>query len=248
MNRALLLLLLLLPNALSAGEVHVAVAANFIAPMEAVVAGFSQESGHQVTLSSGSTGKFYAQISNGAPYEVLLSADSETPAKLAADGLAVADSRFTYAIGSLALWSPTPGLVDNQGAVLREGKFQRLAIANPGLAPYGKAAMETLAKMNLTESVTPKLVQGENIAQAYQFVASGSSELGFVALSQVMKNGKISSGSAWIVPDAMHTPIRQDAILLQKGKDNPAARALLNYLREEKARKVIAAYGYTRKE
>jgi molybdate transport system substrate-binding protein len=248
MNRVLLLLLLLLPQVLMAGEVHVAVAANFTAPMEAVVAGFSQESGHKVTISSGSTGKFYAQISNGAPYEVLLAADSETPAKLASDGLAVAESQFTYAIGTLVLWSPTPGLVDNQGALLRTGTFKRLAIANPGLAPYGKAAMETLANMNLTESVTPKLVQGENIAQAYQFVASGSSEIGFVALSQVMKSGKISSGSAWIVPETQHAPIRQDAILLQKGKNNPAAKALVHYLRGEKARKVIASYGYTRKE
>ena len=227
-----------------AAQVQVAVAANFAAPMQAIAAEFERATGDKVEMSQGSTGKFYAQIRNGAPYDILLSADAETPAKLAREGYAVPGSRFTYAIGKLVLWSPKPGFVDARGAVLKRSDFRHLAVANPKLAPYGAAAMETLAKLGVLNQVEPKLVQGENIAQTYQFVASGNAELGFVALSQVYESGKIKSGSAWIVPAALYSPIRQDAVLLDKGRGNPAAAALLDFLKGPQARAVIRAYGY----
>ena len=228
----------------SAAEVQVAVAANFAAPMKAIAAKFEQATGDKVALSLGSTGKFYAQIRNGAPYDVMLSADAETPAKLVREGYAVPGSEFTYSIGKLALWSPRPGYVDAGGAVLSRGDFRHLAVANPKLAPYGAAAMETLARLGVLKQIRPKLVQGENIAQAYQFVASGNAELGFVALSQVYEDGKIKAGSAWIVPAALYDPIRQDAVLLAKGRGNPAAAALLTFLKGPQARAVIQDYGY----
>lgn len=225
-----------------AGEVHVAVAANFTAPMQRIAPMFAADTGHKALLSFGSTGKFYAQIRNGAPFDVLLAADDETPARLEREGLG--GGRYTYAVGRLALWSRQAGFVDAQGAVLRSGRFRRLAVADPRLAPYGAAAFETLDRLGLLETLRPKLVQGENIAQAWQFAASGNAQLGFVAPSQVQADGKLKEGSAWIVPAAMHAPIRQDAILLGKGKGNPAAAALMRYLRGDKARAVIRAFGY----
>lgn len=227
-----------------AAEVNVAVAANFTAPMQKIVVDFEKETGHKVQLAFGSTGKFYAQIKNGAPFEVLLAADDEIPAKLENEGLAVSGSHFTYAIGQLVLWSAQPGYVDDKGEVLKQGVFGHLSIANPKLAPYGAAAIETLTQLGLLGSVEGKFVQGENIAQTYQFVSSGNVELGFVALSQVYENGNLKSGSAWIVPAKLHSPIRQDAVVLSKGKDNPAAAALVKYLRTDKARAMIKAYGY----
>lgn len=231
-------------SAAHADEVSVAVAANFTAPMNAIAAEFEKDTGHKAQLSFGSTGKFYAQIKNGAPFQMLLSADDETPAKLETEGLGVQGTRFTYAIGTLVLWSAQPGLVDNKGEVLRKGGFNKLALASPKLAPYGKAAVEVLTGMGLLDSITPKFVQGENIAQTYQFVMTGNAELGFVALSQVMKDSKITSGSAWIVPTKLHTPIRQDAIILSTGKGNAAADALVKYLRTDKAKTIIRSYGY----
>jgi molybdate transport system substrate-binding protein len=228
-----------------AAEVIVAVAANFAAPMQRIAAAFEQETGHKSVLSFGSSGNLYAQIRHGAPFEILLSADSQTPAKLESEGMGLAGTRFTYAIGTLVLWSKQPGLVDEKGEVLRRGKFERLAIANPKLAPYGVAAMQTLAQLGALPSVQPKLVLGENISQAYQFVASENAALGLVALSQVMLEGKIAQGSAWIVPATLHAPIAQDAILLVKGRDNPVATALLQYLRSEKAKAIMRSYGYT---
>lgn len=239
---AALLPLLVLPA--KAAEVQVAVAANFSPAMQKLALLFEQRSGHKAVVSSGATGKFYAQIRNGAPFEVLLSADDETPAKLEQEGLAVAGSRFTYAIGQLVLWSAKPGVVDDKGEVLRRGGFEHLAVANPKLAPYGLAAVETLKALNLYDGLSAKFVQGENIAQTQQFVATGNAELGFVALSQVFEDGKLKSGSAWIVPAKLHTPIRQDVALLDKGKANPAAEALLKFLRSDEARSVIAGYGY----
>lgn len=238
------LFLALLTTSAYAAEVQVAVAANFTAPMQVIAADFEQATGHQAKLAFGSTGKFYAQIKNGAPFDVLLAADDETPARLEREGGVVASSRFTYSIGRLALWSAKPGFVDAKGAVLKQGAFEHLALANPKLAPYGAAAVETLNKLGLLAALQPKFVQGENIAQTFQFVSTGNAELGFVALSQVMKNGKLSSGSAWIVPPSLHAPIRQDAAILARGKDNPAARALMKYLKEDKARAIISAYGY----
>jgi molybdate transport system substrate-binding protein len=240
---AALLLAALLPLA-RADEVQVAVAANFTAPAQRIAAEFEKDTGHKALLSFGATGKFYAQIRNGAPFEVLLAADDETPARLVHEGAAVAESRFTYAVGRLVLWSAQPGVVDPQGEVLRKSRFQHLAIANPKLAPYGAAAVETLQSLKLLDALQPRIVQGENIAQAYQFVATGNAELGFVALSQVMAEGRIASGSAWVVPASMHKPILQDAVLLQAGKGHAAAEAWLKFLAGAKAREVIRSFGY----
>ena len=237
-----LLFLALFAHSAFAAEVQVAVAANFTAPMQRIAADFEQATGHQAKLSFGSTGKFYAQIKNGAPFDVLLAADDETPAKLEREG--DAGSRFTYSIGRLALWSAKPGYVDAQGAVLKQGTFKHLALANPKLAPYGAAAVETLNRLGLLAALQPKFVQGENIAQTFQFVSTGNAELGFVALSQVFEGGKLKRGSAWIVPSGLHAPIRQDAVILARGKDNPAALALMKYMKEDKARAIIKAYGY----
>lgn len=227
-----------------ADEVAVAVAANFTAPMQKIAAEFEKDTGHKAVLSFGSTGKFYAQIVNGAPFEVLLSADDETPAKLEKEQAGVAGSRFTYAIGKLVLWSPREGYVDDRGEVLTKGDFKHLAIANPRTAPYGTAAVEAMRKLGVFDALQPRFVQGENIAQAYQFVATGNAELGFVALSQVLKDGKLASGSAWPVPASLHAPIRQDAVALARGRHNPAVQALLAYLKGDKARAIIKSYGY----
>jgi len=231
-------------GAASAEDVQVAVAANFTAPMQAIAAAFAQDTGHKARLAFGSSGKFYAQIRHGAPFQVLLSADDETPARLEQEGMAVAGTRFTYAIGRLALWSAQAGTVDARGDVLKQGGYAHLAIANPKLAPYGAAAIEVLKNRGLLDAVQPKFVQGENIAQTWQFVASGNAELGFVALSQITKDGKLTGGSAWIVPANLHAPIRQDAVILAAGKGNAAASALMAYLKSEKAKSVIRAYGY----
>ena len=242
--RRSLILTALLAGAAHADTVSVAVAANFTAPMQKIAAEFAKDTGHKAELSFGATGKFYAQISNGAPFGILLAADDTTPAKIAREGKGVADSRFTYAVGKLVLWSKQGGYVDAQGAVLKTGKFQHVAIANPKLAPYGLAAEQTLTQLGLLEQIKPKFVQGENISQTYQFAATGNAELGFVALSQVMEDGEIKSGSAWLVPSSMHEPIRQDAIVLNTAKDNAAAKALMDYLRGDKARAIITSYGY----
>jgi molybdate transport system substrate-binding protein len=227
-----------------AGEVTVAVAANFAAPMQKIAQAFEQDTGHKAQLAFGATGKFYAQIKHGAPFAVLLAADDETPARLEKEGLAVADSRFTYATGRLALWSKQPLLVDDKGEVLRSNRFDKLAIADPKLAPYGMAAMEVIHKMGVQASITPKLVQGEGIGQAYQFVSTENAQLGFVALSQISVDGRITQGSAWVVPQSLHTPLKQDAVLLNPGKDNVAAQALLKYLQQDKAKFIIRQYGY----
>lgn len=229
-----------------AAEVSVAVAANFTAPMQRIVQLFEQDTGHKAVLSVGSTGNFYAQIRYGAPFDVLLAADDETPAKLEQEGLGVGGSRFTYAVGKLVLWSKRAGFVDDKGEVLRAGNFQRLAVANPKLAPYGVAAVEVLNQWGLVPQLSSKVVQGDNIAQTYQFVFTENAQLGFVAMSQVMMDGKLSQGSVWVVPAHLYTPIRQDAVLLAKGRNTAAAKALLTYLRSDKAQAVMRAYGYER--
>jgi molybdate transport system substrate-binding protein len=227
-----------------AAQVIVAVAANFTAPMQQIAKTFEQKTGHKAVLSFGSSGNFYTQIKNGAPFQVLLSADSETPSKLEREGLGIAGTRFTYAIGRLVLWSANAGLVDDRGDILRKGTFRHIAVANPKLAPYGAAALEAMERLGVAQALQPKLVLGDNIAQAFQFVATGNAELGFVALSQVASNGRIERGSGWIVPAQLHSPIRQDALLLRPGKDNVAAVALLAYLKSEEARAVIRSFGY----
>ena len=236
--------LLLATAGVRAAEVTVAVAANFTAPMQKIARAFEADTGHKAVLTFGSTGAFYAQIRNGAPFQLLLSADDETPARLEREGATVAGSRFTYAIGRLVLWSAQPGVVDNKGELLRKRGDGRIALANPKLAPYGAAAIEAMTILGLLQSLQPRFVQGENIAQTYQFVATGNAALGFVALSQVMVDGAIARGSAWVVPATLHAPIRQDAVLLVKGKDNTAAVALASFLKSEKARAIIRSYGY----
>ncbi|MDT3309827.1 molybdate ABC transporter substrate-binding protein [Pseudomonas sp. rhizo66] len=227
-----------------ADEVQVAVAANFTAPIQAITADFEKDTGHKLVAAYGATGQFYTQIKNGAPFEVFLSADDTTPEKLEKEGDTVKGSRFTYAIGTLALWSAKAGYVDAQGEVLKNNEYQHLSIANPKAAPYGLAATQVLEKLKLTEATKSKIVEGQNITQAYQFVSTGNAELGFVALSQIYKDGKVSNGSAWIVPASMHDPIKQDAVILNKGKDNAAAKALVEYLKGPKAAAVIKSYGY----
>jgi len=239
-------ILLLATGTAGADEVQVAAAANFTEPMKKIAAEFEKTSGHKVALTFGSTGKFYAQIKAGAPFEVLLAADNETPAKLEGEGAAAKGSRFTYAIGKLVLWSAKEAIVDDKGDVLKRGGFDHLALANPKLAPYGAAAVETLKALGVYDTIAPKIVQGENIAQTYQFVSTGNALLGFVALSQVLgEDGKLKSGSAWIVPEKLYSPIRQDAVLLSKGKDKAAALALLKFLRGSYAIGVVKSYGYS---
>jgi molybdate transport system substrate-binding protein len=229
-----------------ADEVQVAVAANFTAPMKEIATAFEKATGHKAVLAFGSTGKFYSQIKNGAPFEVLLAADAETPKKLESEGSAVPGTRFTYAVGKLVLWSAKPDFVDAKGAVLKEGKLEHLSIANPKLAPYGAAGVEAMKNLGVYEALAPKLVQADNIGQAFQFVQSGNAELGFVALSQVIdvQSGKIGSGSGWIVDPKLYSPIRQDAIVLLKGEGKPAAKALMKFLKGQQARTVIKRFGY----
>lgn len=227
-----------------ADEVSVAVAANFTGPMEKIVPAFEKATGHKALVAYGTVGKFYAQIKNGAPFDVLISSDEQTPINLEKGALAMAPTRFTYAIGKLVLWSIKPGLVDDKGEVLRGGNFTHLSIANPKMAVYGAAAVEVMKKLGVDAALEPKLVFGENITQAYQFAATGNAELGFVALSQIYKDGQYAPGSYWMVPTAMYPQIRQDAVLLTRGKDNPAAAALLAYLKTDAAKQVIRAHGY----
>lgn len=227
-----------------ADEVTVAVAANFSGPAQKIAAAFAAATGHKATVVVGSTGKFYAQIKSGAPFQILLSADDETPDRLAKEGAGVGSSQFTYATGRLVLWSRQAGLVDGKGDVLQGTAFNHLSIADPKVAPYGAAAMEVMNKLGVLSKVQGRLVQGENIGQAHQFVASGNAQLGFVALSQVMQDGKISEGSAWVVPASMHTPLKQDAIILTPAKDNAAAQAFMAYLRSDASKTLIRGYGY----
>ncbi|MBL8457743.1 molybdate ABC transporter substrate-binding protein [Zoogloea sp.] len=227
-----------------AEEVSVAVAANFTAPMQKIAAEFEKSTGHKAVLVFGATGKFYAQIKAGAPFQLLLAADDETPARLVKDGDGVAGSVFTYAIGKLVLWSPKPGVVDDKGEVLKAGRFEHLSIANPKLAPYGLAAMETLKVLGLADVLQSKIVTGESITQAQQFVVSGSAELGFIAFSQIHKDGKLMAGSHWLVPAKYHSPIRQDAVVLAKGKGNAAVEALAGFLKSKTAADIIRSYGY----
>ena len=243
MSRVLqsLLVLAIFANA-HAEQASIAVAANFSAPMKQLAPLFEKSTGHTLALSSGSTGKFYTQIRNGAPFDVLLAADDETPARLAREGDAVRTQ--TYAIGKLVLWSTDAAKLDGSDAVLRSGAYNKLAVANPKLAPYGAAAMQVLDKLRLLDQAKDKFVTGENIGQTHQFVASGNADIGFVALSQVWQDGKLSGGSAWLVPAPFYTPLRPDPALLKRGEANAAARALLDFLKPPQAQALIRSYGY----
>lgn len=234
----LLLSLAALPAA--AAEVSAAVAANFTRPAEELGAAFTAKTGDTVTFSFGATGGLYTQISQGAPFEVFLAADDKRPALAVTEGLGVAGTVFTYAVGRLALYSPVLDLTDG-AAVLAGGKFQHLAIADPATAPYGAGAVEVIDRLGLTAALAPKLVTGENISQALQFVESGNAELGFVALSQVAKK---PAAQVWRVPAEDYAPILQDAVLLKAGEDNPAAVAFLEFLKSDEARAIIEVYGY----
>jgi molybdate transport system substrate-binding protein len=223
-------------------DVLVAVAANFAKPMEQLSADFTQRNGHAIKISTGSSGNFVKQIENGAPFAVFLSADEERPAKLEQEGHGVAGTRYTYAIGRLVLWSRKPGLILNDPAqAINRADVHHIAIANPDVAPYGRAAMQTLQALGLWDKIQPKLVRGEDIAQTYQWVDTGNTEVGFVALSQVVKN---ENGSRWLVPTELYQPIKQQAVLLKAGENNPAAHAFLTYLRSEPARSIITSFGY----
>jgi molybdate transport system substrate-binding protein len=243
--RSLACLLMMLASApLRAETIQVAVASNFAAPMKAIAREFEKSTGHRVQMMFGSSGKLYAQIVHGAPFQVFLSADSSKPERLEQEGHALAGTRFTYARGALVLWSARADYVDNSELLLKNGNFRRLAIANDRLAPYGMAAREVLEKIDAWPQVKGRLVTGENIAQTYQFVASGNADIGFIAQSQAMSEGRLKSGSAWLVPQTLHAPILQDAVLLEKGRDHAAATALLDYLRSDAARALIRQHGY----
>ena len=235
---------LALSAAAQAEVVQIAVAANFTAPARALAEIFARTTGHEAKLSFGATGAFYTQIKNGAPFDILLAADDERPIRLEKEGDTVPGSRFTYAIGQLVLWSAKPGFVDGEGAVLKCGNFNKIAIANPKLAPYGAAAVETMDKLGLAAALTPKLVTGESIGQTYNFIATGNAELGFVALAQVLDGGKLKSGSMWVVPAKYHAPIIQDAVILKRAAANPAAKAWMALMRSPNTQDFIRSYGY----
>lgn len=224
-----------------AADVQVAVAANFTEPAKEIAAAYDKASGNHTVLAFGSSGAFYTQMQHGAPFEVFLSADAERPEKAEAEGLGVKGTRFTYATGKLVLYSAKPATVDGRGVVLKRGIFDKLSIADPAAAPYGLAAVQTIAKMGLTETLAPKIVKGSSITQAYQFVATGAADLGFVALSQVID---VKGGSRWIVPESYHAPIAQQAILLKTGLGNAAAAGFLKFLRSAPAIAIIKRYGY----
>ena len=235
---------LALSAAAQAEVVQIAVAANFTAPARALAEIFARTTGHEAKLSFGATGAFYTQIKNGAPFDILLAADDERPIRLEKEGDTVPGSRFTYAIGQLVLWSAKPGFVDGEGAVLKGGNFNKIAMANPKLAPYGAAAVETMDKLGLAAALTPKLVTGESIGQTYNFIATGNAELGFVALAQVLDGGKMKSGSMWVVPAKYHAPIIQDAVILKRAAANPAAKAWMALMRSPNTQDFIRSYGY----
>lgn len=239
-----------MPLHADAAQVRVAVAANFAAPFEKLAAAFTAQTGHTTLVSSGSTGKLYAQIKSGAPFDVLLAADEDTPRKLEEEGLAVKGQRFTYARGQLVLWTlqskrlPPQATAAQVAGLLGQGRFKHLAMANPQLAPYGRAAVETLQALGVHAQLLPKLVLGDNVAQAAQFVATGNAEWGLVALSNVVLQTGAARGGWWRVPQALHRPLLQDAVLLQRGARQPAAQALMQFLQSDQARALIRQHGY----
>lgn len=226
-----------------AEQALVAVAANFIGPFREVATEFEKTTGHTVQTASGASGAFFTQIKNGAPFDVFFSADNERPKLLEDEGLGVKGSRFTYAIGRLVLWSPDPSLVKGEDT-LRSASFKRLAIANPKTAPYGVAAMQAMQKLGVWESLQPRIVMGESLGQTMGFIESGNAELGFLALSQVLDPKIKGTGGRWDVPSNLHEPIQQDVVLLEKGKDNPAAKALMEFMGKPQATAIIERYGY----
>lgn len=240
----LLMTILLTAGLVQAGEVKVAVASNFYKPMLQLAAEFEQATGNKVTLSAGSTGALYAQIKNGAPFELFLAADQRRPEALESEQLAINGSRFTYAQGQLAFWSKQSGYNTQQDFINAVSSVEHIAIASPKNAPYGAAAIDTMEKLGVYEKAKSKIVEGNNIGQTYQYVSSASVACGFVALSQVYQNGKITEGSAWLVPDSLHRPLKQDAVLLKQGEGNAVAQSLLAFLQSEAAKQTIRSFGY----
>ena len=238
------MLTLLAPTQGRAAIAQIAVAANFAEPIKAIAAVLEKTTGHTLSVTLGATGKLYAQIKNGAPFDVLLAANTEVPLALEKDGLATAGSSFTYAKGKLVLWSANASLVDAKGVVLQGAGFRKISYANPKTAPYGAATVQTIDALGLTSVLVPKLVQGESIGQAFNFVHTGNAELGFVALSQVLEGGKLKSGSMWLVPQNLYQPIEQNAVLLKRGASNPAALALVKLLQSPATKDLIRSYGY----
>lgn len=223
-----------------AGVTHVAVAANFTEPAKEIAALFKQKTGNDAVLSFGASGAFFTQITHGAPFEVFLSADEARPKAAVKQGFAVADSRFTYAVGRLVLWSRVID-VTNGEAALKAGNFSKLSIANPVAAPYGTAAVETMKALGVYDALAPKIVQGNSIAQAFQFVDTRNAEVGFVALAQLYG---VTAGTRWEVPQNLHAPIRQDAVLLKTGADSEASKAFLAFLKGPEAHAIIERFGY----
>lgn len=238
---AVTLILLSVVSTAIAGEIKIAVASNFNDAFQVIAERFETHSNHKVIQISGSTGKHYAQIKHGAPFDAYFAADARRPKLLEQEGLALPGSRFTYAVGKLVLWSPQEDLVDTSASVLTQNNFQHLSIANPKLAPYGRAAQQVLTKLGLWNNLQRRMVRGENIGQAFQFVRSGNVKLGFVALSQIKNPGTALEGSYWQVPESFYAPIEQQAVLL---KDNKAARAFLDFVRQDEAQGIIRSYGY----
>lgn len=240
------LALLLFGQVSWAATTLVAVASDFTKPMTEIAAAFEKATGHSAKLSFGSSGKAFAQIQSGAPFEVYLSASEKYPLELEKTGFAVANTHFVYAIGKLVLWSATPGYVDDQGKILTTGNFKHVALADPAHAPYGVVAEDVMKSLGVLDKLRPLFVMGENISQTFQFVSTGNAELGFVGLAQVIDvhSGKIGSGSGWIVPDNLHSPFRQMAVLLKTGDENPAAHALMDFLKSPTALAIIEKYGF----
>jgi molybdate transport system substrate-binding protein len=240
-----LALLTVISASVHAGEVHVAVASNFISPLKVIKARFEKFSSHRMVIISGSTGKLYAQIKHGAPFDLLLAADSLRPRLLEEEGFAVKDSRFTYAVGRLTLWSRNSDQINGTGAeIFQQQAFNHLAMANPKTAPYGRAALQALKKLGVWDQVKDKVVQGENIGQTFLFVATENAELGFVARSQTRDTKNKFKGSQWNVPPHLYDPIYQDMVLLKRARDNPSAHALAKFLQGPEAQKIITGFGY----
>ena len=240
---ALLLIATAVAN-VHAAEAQIAVAANFAEPIKAIGAVLQKTTGHTLKVTLGATGNLYAQIKNGAPFDVLLAADTNTPEKLEKEGMTQPGSRFTYATGKLVLWSVNAATVDAKGQVLKKTDLGKVSYANPKTAPYGAATLKALDSLGLTAAITPKLVQGESIGQAFAFAATGNADVGFVAMSQVLEGGKLKGGSMWVIPQTLYDPIRQDAVVLQHGADNQAAKALMQLLKSPNIKDLIRSYGY----
>lgn len=232
-------------SAAMAAEAQIAVAANFAEPIRAIAAVLEKTTGHTIKITTGATGNLYAQIRNGAPFDVLLAADITTPEKLETEGLTQPGSRFTYATGKLVVWSANPTRVDAQGAVLKAPNLGKVAYANPKIAPYGAAAVQTMNRLGLAAALAPKLVQGESIGQTFNFVYSGNADVGFVAMSQVLAGGKLKSGSMWEIPQNLYDPLEQGAVVLQRASGNEAAQALVTLLKSPNIKALIRSYGYT---